>query len=145
MKTWQDSRLTIFLAIFAFAITGALAIGQIYDFADQQLMQFLASAAVILVIALLSARLASRPAKPGLRPKEVAVEHAPVREAGTVKWFNADKGFGFIIRENGEDLFVHFRAISDGHSSRLTEGQTVEYQIGQGRKGPQAEEVVILD
>ena len=95
--------------------------------------------------ALLAARLTQRPAQPGLRPKEVAVEHDPVRETGAVKWFNVDKGFGFIIRENGEDLFVHFRAISDGHSSRLTEGQTVEYQIGQGRKGPQAEEVVILD
>ncbi|MFP4639452.1 MAG: cold-shock protein [Guyparkeria sp.] len=68
-----------------------------------------------------------------------------MRETGTVKWFNVDKGFGFIIRENGEDLFVHFRAISDGNTSRLNEGQKVEYQIGQGRKGPQAEEVVILD
>ncbi|MDG4868327.1 cold-shock protein [Guyparkeria sp. 1SP6A2] len=75
----------------------------------------------------------------------MAVEHEPVRETGTVKWFNVDKGFGFIIRENGEDLFVHFRAINDGGSSRLDEGQKVEYQIGQGRKGPQAEEVVILD
>ncbi|MFO7808002.1 cold-shock protein [Guyparkeria sp.] len=80
-----------------------------------------------------------------MRPKEVAVEHEPVRETGKVKWFNVDKGFGFIIRDNGEDLFVHFRAISDGGASRLNEGQQVEYQIGQGRKGPQAEEVVILD
>ncbi|MFP4252222.1 MAG: cold-shock protein [Guyparkeria sp.] len=73
------------------------------------------------------------------------MEHEPVRETGKVKWFNVDKGFGFIIRDNGEDLFVHFRAINDGGASRLTEGQKVEYQIGQGRKGPQAEEVVILD
>ncbi len=145
MKTWQESRLTAFLVTLGLAIIGALAIGQIYDYIDQRLLQFLASAAVILVIALLAGRLTTRPAKPGLRPKEVAVEHAPVRETGTVKWFNVDKGFGFIIRDNGEDLFVHFRAISDGNSSRLNEGQKVEYQIGQGRKGPQAEEVVILD
>ncbi len=145
MKTWQESRLTAFLVTLGLAIIGALAIGQIYDYLDQRLLQFLASAAVILVIALLAGRLTTRPAKPGLRPKEVAVEHEPVRETGTVKWFNVDKGFGFIIRENGEDLFVHFRAISDGNTSRLNEGQKVEYQIGQGRKGPQAEEVIILD
>ncbi|HSH85483.1 MAG TPA: cold-shock protein [Guyparkeria sp.] len=68
-----------------------------------------------------------------------------MRETGKIKWFNVDKGFGFIIRDNGEDLFVHFRAINDAGASRLVEGQLVEYQIGQGRKGPQAEEVVILD
>ncbi len=145
MKTWQDSRLTVFLVILGLAIIGALAIGRIYAYLDQPGMQFIASAIVLLAISLLSVRLTNRTNKPGLRPKEVAVEHEPVREVGTVKWFNVDKGFGFIIRENGEDLFVHFRAINDAGSSRLDEGQKVEYQIGQGRKGPQAEEVVILD
>ena len=145
MKTWQDSRLTALIVTLGLAVIGALAIGQIYDYIDQRLLQFLASAAVILIISLLAGWLAPRSAKPGLRPKEVAVEHEPVRETGKVKWFNVDKGFGFIIRDNGEDLFVHFRAISDGGASRLNEGQQVEYQIGQGRKGPQAEEVVILD
>lgn len=145
MKNWQDSRLTAFIVTLGLAVIGALAIGQIYDYIDQRLLQFLASAAVILIISLLAGWLAPRSTKPGLRPKEVAVEHEPVRETGKVKWFNVDKGFGFIIRDNGEDLFVHFRAISDGGASRLNEGQQVEYQIGQGRKGPQAEEVVILD
>ena len=145
MKTWQDSRLTAFIVTLGLAVIGALAIGQIYDYLDQRLLQFLGSAAVILIISLLTGWLTTRPAKPGLRPKEVAVEHEPVRETGKVKWFNVDKGFGFIIRDNGEDLFVHFRAINDGGASRLNEGQKVEYQIGQGRKGPQAEEVVILD
>lgn len=81
-----------------------------------------------------------------LRPKEVAVSMEPVRETGTVKWFNVDKGFGFIVRENGEDLFIHFRALRDGEGSteHLAEGLRVEYQIGQGRKGPQAEDVVII-
>ncbi|MGM0691461.1 MAG: cold-shock protein [Pseudomonadota bacterium] len=145
MKTWQDSRLTAFIITLGLAVIGALAIGQIYDYIDQRLLQFFTSAAVILIISLLAGWLAPPSAKPGLRPKEVAVEHEPVRETGKVKWFNVDKGFGFIIRDNGEDLFVHFRAISDGGASRLNEGQQVEYQIGQGRKGPQAEEVVILD
>jgi len=145
MKTWQDSRLTAFIVTLGLAVIGALAIGQIYDSIDQRLLLFFASAAVILIISLLAGWFASRSAKPRLRPKEVAVEHEPVRETGKVKWFNVDKGFGFIIRDNGEDLFVHFRAINDGGASRLNEGQRVEYQIGQGRKGPQAEEVVILD
>ncbi|GGK57454.1 cold-shock protein [Amphritea balenae] len=63
---------------------------------------------------------------------------------GTVKWFNADKGYGFIEQENGPDLFVHFRAInSDGFKS-LNEGQQVSFEVTQGQKGPQAENVTIL-
>jgi len=60
---------------------------------------------------------------------------------GTVKWFNDAKGFGFIEKENGTELFVHFsQIISDGFKS-LKEGQSVKYKVGEGRKGPQAEEV----
>lgn len=67
-----------------------------------------------------------------------------MREKGTVKWFNNDKGFGFIQRDKGEDVFVHFRAIrSDGYRS-LQEGQLVEFNITQGPKGPQAEDVVVV-
>lgn len=59
-------------------------------------------------------------------------------EKGTVKWFNAEKGFGFITQENGEDVFVHFSAIqSEGYRS-LDEGQAVEFEIGEGARGPQA-------
>jgi cold shock protein len=60
---------------------------------------------------------------------------------GTVKWFNADKGYGFISPESGEDVFVHFSAIqADGYRS-LDEGQAVEFDITQGPKGPQAANV----
>ena len=61
---------------------------------------------------------------------------------GTVKWFNAEKGFGFITQaDGGPDVFVHFSSIqADGYRA-LEEGQDVEYQVGQGAKGPQAEQV----
>lgn len=61
---------------------------------------------------------------------------------GTVKWFNAEKGFGFIERENGGDVFVHFSAIvEDGYKS-LEEGQIVEFDIVEGERGEQAANVV---
>ncbi|MBD8059471.1 cold-shock protein [Cellulomonas sp. JH27-2] len=61
---------------------------------------------------------------------------------GTVKWFNAEKGYGFITPDNGgADLFVHFSSIQvDGYRT-LEEGQAVEFEVGQGAKGPQAEQV----
>lgn len=66
------------------------------------------------------------------------------RQTGTVKWFNNDKGYGFIERENGKDLFVHFNSIvGEGHRS-LVDGQKVEFIEADGVKGPQANEVVPL-
>ena len=63
---------------------------------------------------------------------------------GTVKWFNAEKGFGFIEVEGGEDVFVHFSAIQGDGFKTLDEGQQVQFKIVQGNRGPQAEEVVKL-
>jgi len=66
-------------------------------------------------------------------------------ETGTVKWFNSSKGFGFISRENGEDVFVHFKAIqSDGYKT-LDEGQRVKFEVTKGPKGLQAENVTVID
>ena len=60
---------------------------------------------------------------------------------GTVKWFSDEKGFGFISREGGEDVFVHFTGIAGDGFRSLAEGQAVEFEVTQGKKGPQATDV----
>lgn len=63
------------------------------------------------------------------------------RESGTVKWFNNAKGYGFIEREDGQDVFVHYRSIQGEGYRKLADGQRVEYRVVEGEKGLQAEEV----
>lgn len=62
-------------------------------------------------------------------------------EQGSVKWFNADKGFGFIEREDGDDVFVHFSAIQSDGFKTLDEGQQVTFEVEEGQRGPQATNV----
>jgi CspA family cold shock protein len=66
------------------------------------------------------------------------------RETGTVKWFDNAKGFGFIVRESGDDVFVHFSNIRGEGYRSLEEEQKVEFEVAQGEKGPQAQDVVPL-
>jgi CspA family cold shock protein len=66
------------------------------------------------------------------------------RETGTVKWFNAGKGYGFIAREEGSDVFVHFSEIQGDGYRNLEEGQNVEFNVEQGQKGLQATKVTVL-
>ena len=67
------------------------------------------------------------------------------RESGSVKWFNVAKGFGFITRDSGDDVFVHYRALrGEGHKT-LTEGQRVEFVVVEKEKGLQAEDVSIVN
>ena len=76
-----------------------------------------------------------------------AVESAPLtgeRESGTVKWFNDSKGYGFISRDNGGEVFVHYSSVRSSGFKSLTEGQRVEFVVGAGTKGPQAQQVVVL-
>ena len=65
------------------------------------------------------------------------------KEQGTVKWFNASKGFGFITRDSGDDVFVHFRSIRGQGHRTLHDGQRVEFFVSKGNKGLQAEDVAI--
>lgn len=67
------------------------------------------------------------------------------KEQGTVKWFNGSKGYGFIERESGEDVFVHYSAIVGNGFRNLEEGQRVQFVVTQGQKGAQAEEVEVVN
>jgi len=67
-----------------------------------------------------------------------------VLATGTVKWFNGEKGFGFIAREQGDDVFVHFSAIQGTGYKTLEEGQRVEFDVGPGRKGEEAQNVRVI-
>lgn len=66
------------------------------------------------------------------------------RESGDVKWFNANKGFGFITRDNGDDVFVHFRSIRGKGHRVLRDGQRVEFSVSEGDKGLQADDVAAI-
>jgi len=66
------------------------------------------------------------------------------RTQGTVKWFNAEKGYGFISRENGDDLFVHYSEIQGNGYRSLDEGAKVEFDVTQGKKGMQASAVTVI-
>lgn len=72
------------------------------------------------------------------------VQNMTEKVQGTVKWFNGSKGYGFIERSEGEDVFVHYNAIAGDGYRNLEEGQRVEFVVTQGQKGPQAQDVVVI-
>jgi CspA family cold shock protein len=73
-----------------------------------------------------------------------APEEGEAVATGTVKWFSSEKGFGFIMQEGGPDVFVHFSGISGEGFRNLEEGQTVEFEVRDGDKGPQAVDVRVV-
>jgi cold shock protein len=92
-------------------------------------------------------RLSGHPGNRGDGPREAKqfqYRGLAVKEQGTVKWFNASKGYGFIQRQTGEDVFVHFSAIQQEGYKSLNEGQAVEFEVKKGPKGLQAENVTSL-
>jgi len=146
MNTLTASRIFSTLIMLGIALIAALAISQIQSaqLIESTALRFIATTAIIFIVILLASLW---PRKEPANAVTATLDEplTPERETGHVKWFNTEKGFGFIVRDNGEDLFVHFRAVGDGSTLQLVEGQKVEYHIGQGRKGPQAEQVVVLD
>lgn len=147
------------------AILFALAGGsQVFQFASVELNQsqdnpvvlfftqagiivpYLVAALVVFIAVFFSARLNSAGESGGYRRGGTTVEEdvEDGRERGEVKWFNVKKGFGFITRSNGDDVFVHFRSIrGQGHRS-LAEGQKVKFNLVDGQKGLQAEDVSLI-
>jgi cold shock protein len=76
------------------------------------------------------------------KPTKKPAADSAAREHGTVKWFNVSKGFGFIVKNDGEEIFVHFRSIRGEGRRSLRDGQSVSFIVAQSDKGPQAEDVV---
>ena len=84
---------------------------------------------------------ARKPAQATAGPASGSGSTSGAREHGTVKWFNVSKGFGFITKDDGEEIFVHFRSIRGGGRRGLKDGQEVTFVVAQSDKGPQAEDV----
>lgn len=116
-------------------VLSLIASSALQVFNDQNLFAFDAAHFSVIFIAIVLAMLVGE-----LLPESVSFGGSD-RETGTVKWFNVTKGFGFITRDNGEDIFVHFRSIEGKGRRVLYEGQKVEFIVTEGEKGEQAEKV----
>lgn len=129
------------LMVFATALQGLVLLAPLPQIGSQpavflSLIIFATAAALHLSISLSKSTSSSTGHQPTHTPNEN-------RETGTVKWFNTSKGFGFISRDSGDDIFVHFRAIrGEGHRV-LVEGQRVEFSVMNRDKGLQAEDVIV--
>ena len=148
--------MNLFTKLVISLITAGLAAAAITQLnLATNLQVWLAIAAATVSTTLLSQIKLSKPAASGSRRGDASRgdsppprEHKPhkrsgKREEGEVKWFNVSKGFGFIVRENGEEIFVHFRSIrgDDGERRSLRDGQRVSFELAESDKGPQAEDV----
>lgn len=134
------------LLILAAVVQGLILLAPLPNIGGQPAIWLPLLTATVAVILSLAAQLSGQPRAIEQKPSAQSLSSAPQedRETGTVKWFNTSKGFGFISRDSGEDIFVHFRAIrGEGHRV-LIEGQRVEFSVMQRDKGLQAEDVIAV-
>lgn len=130
------------------AIIATLASAPFFFLLQAQLSNPVIALVLVFLATLVSALLVQRKPAPARKrktrsPRQRSSSNEP-RELGNVKWFNASKGFGFITRDSGDDVFVHFRSIrGDGHRV-LKDGQRVEFSVSQGDKGLQADDVAAV-
>ena len=140
------------LLIAAVVLQAVIVLIPVFAIAGQPATLASLALVFIAVVLQLATGHASEPQRTERKPAAARKKQAPrtsapgaVREMGTVKWFNTSKGFGFISRDSGDDVFVHFRAIrGEGHRV-LVEGQRVEFSIMMRDKGLQAEDVVTTE
>lgn len=132
--------------VFIAAITTALACIPLYFLSTQEFQLSISNLplfALSVFVVILIAAFWGFSAASNVEPESHESDYHATREGGNVKWFNANKGFGFITRDSGDDIFVHFRSIrGDGHRV-LHDGQRVEFAVSEGEKGLQAEDVAI--
>ncbi|WP_417330108.1 cold-shock protein [Halomonas cupida] len=131
------------LIILLFSLVTGVATEQLLAvIQDDQLVKGYVTIAVVVFVLLLVATLTIN----ALAPKRVSLveDEDDDREVGEVKWFNVNKGYGFITRDDGEDVFVHFRAIRGRGHRTLAEGQKVRYYVVQNDRGLQADDVTVI-
>jgi CspA family cold shock protein len=130
--------LSLVIAILASTLTNLMLTGGFFDEPQLLLAFFVATTATALIVG-------AKQASPAPSSNQVT-QKAPARDAsrdhGTVKWFNVSKGFGFIVKDDGEEIFVHFRSIRGDGRRSLRDGQSVSFIVAESDKGPQAEDVM---
>ncbi len=132
--------------VFIAAITTMLACIPLYFLSTQEFQLSISNLplfALSLFVVILITAFWGFAAASNVDPEYDHSDHQAPREGGNVKWFNANKGFGFITRDSGDDVFVHFRSIRGNGHRVLHDGQRVEFAVTEGEKGLQAEDVAI--
>lgn len=132
--------ISLVVAAVASTLTTLLQGGTVPD-----LVQFGGFAVATLATAALVSLPARAPAADAVRGENDTAPESAGREQGKVKWFNVSKGFGFIIKDDGDEIFVHFRSIRGEGRRSLRDGQRVAFMVADSAKGPQAEDVVTLE
>jgi cold shock protein len=129
--------ISLVIATIASTLTTLLLDGELFNL-QLQLAFFVATAATALITGTKST--AASPAGRHVTGETTASDTN--RERGKVKWFNVSKGFGFIVKDDGEEIFVHFRSIRGEGRRGLRDGQSVTFVVAESDKGPQAEDVI---
>jgi CspA family cold shock protein len=133
--------LSLVIAVLASTLTNLLFTGEIFD-ARLLIAFFIATTATALIVGAQQAPARASTPKVTSKPRVQDATQDTGREQGTVKWFNISKGFGFIVKDDGEEIFVHFRSIRGEGRRGLRDGQSVSFIVAESDKGPQAEDVV---
>jgi len=131
--------ISLFIAAVAATLTSALLDG---DHINQRLLLLIAFFISTGATAIIFGKKAGNLIPEAEHPPYKATVGDTAREHGSVKWFNVTKGFGFIVKDDGEEIFVHFRSIRGEGRRSLRDGQRVNFIVAQSDKGPQAEDVV---